>query len=262
MYNSIDVTKADGVATVTLDRPELNLIDRPMIYELSDAAEEIGRDDAIRVVVITGRGRRAFTAGVDVREMKDLDAPGAREFISHLHDAIRGFREMDQVVIAGINGYCFGGGCELAMACDIRVAVEGARIGMPEIQVGIPSVIEAALMPSLIGAGWAREMILLGDPITAEQARGIGMVGRVVAEGELSDAVREIANRLLGYSPIALRLQKRILNRWLPSDFEEVMDYSMDAFSQCFATDEPREAMDAFLEKRTPRFGAPENRSW
>ena len=261
MYQSIEVTREDGLATVTLSRPELNLIDRPMINELRDAAEEIGRDDAIRVVVITGRGTRSFTAGVDVREMKDLDAPGAREFITGLHNAIRSFREMDQVVIAGINGYCFGGGCELAMACDIRVAVEGAQIGMPEIQVGIPSVIEAILMPSLIGAGRAREMLLLGDAISAEQAKDIGMVGRVVPEGQLNDTIREMANRLLGYSPTALRLQKRILNRWLRSDLEEAIAYSIDAFSQCFDTDEPREAMAAFLEKRTPRFGALENRS-
>ncbi len=254
MYETVELTRDGGLATVTLSRPELNLINRTMIGELRDAAEEISHSDEIRVVVISGSGDRAFTGGVDVGEMKDLDSSSAREFITELHDTIRRYREMDRVVIAAINGHCLGGGCELAMACDIRIAVEGARIGLPEIQVGIPSVIEAALMPSLIGMGWAREMILLGDAITADRAEAIGMVSRVVPASELKGAVDEVTGRLLGYSPTALRLQKRIINRWLSPDFEDAVAYSIEAFSQCFATAEPHEAMTAFLEKRAPRF--------
>lgn len=255
VYNTIELVKERGLATVTLNRPELNLINREMIRDLADAAEDIGRDEAIRVVVITGPGERVFTAGVDVREMKDLDASGARQFIRNLHGMILRFREMDPVVVAAINGYCFGGGCELAMACDIRLAAENAQIGLPEIQVGIPSVIEAALMPLLMGTGRAREMMLLGDSITAEEAAKAGLVGKVVPKAELRSATAELTDRLLGYSPTALRLQKRILNRWLPADFEEAVQYSIEAFSQCFTTREPHEAMSAFLEKRPPLFG-------
>ncbi len=224
VYDTIELVKERGLATVTLNRPELNLMNWQMIRELADAAEDISHDGAIRVVVVTGPGERVFTAGVDVHEMKDLDPSGARQFIEDLHRMILRFREMD-------------------------------RIGLPEIQVGIPSVIEAALMPLLMGVGRAREMMLIGDAIIAEEAVRAGLVGRVVAQTELRNATTELTDRLLGYSPTALRLQKKILNRWLPPDFEEAIQYSIEAFSECFATGEPHEAMSAFLEKRAPRFG-------
>ncbi len=255
MYDTIELVKERGLATVTLNRPELNLMNRQMTRDLADAAEDISHDGVVRVVVVTGLGERAFTAGVDVHEMKDLDPSGARQFIEDLHRMILRFREMDRIVVAAINGYCLGGGCELAMACDIRLAAENVRIGLPEIQVGIPSVIEAALMPLLMGAGRAREMMLIGDAITAGEAAKAGLVGRVVAKPELRHATTELTDRLLGYSPTALRLQKKILNRWLPADFEEAIRYSIEAFSQSFASGEPHEAMSAFLEKRAPRFG-------
>ncbi len=255
MYDTIELVKERGLATVTLNRPELNLMNWQMIRELAKAAEDISHDGAIRVVVVTGPDERVFTAGVDVHEMKDFNPSLARQFIEDLHWMILRFREMDRIVVAAINGYCLGGGCELAMACDIRIAADNAMIGLPEIQVGIPSVIEAALMPLLMGVGRAREMMLTGDAITAEEAAKAGLVGRVVGKAELRSATTELTDRLLGYSPTALRLQKRILNRWLPADFEEAIEFSIEAFSQCFATGEPHEAMSAFLEKRAPRFG-------
>ncbi len=255
MHHSITLEKERGLATVTLNRPEkLNLLTREMIRELGEAAEEMAADGEVRVVVITGAGERAFSAGVDVREMKDLDVSSAREFITQLHGAILGYRNMEKVVVAAINGHCLGGACELVMACDIRIASENARIGMPEIQVGIPSVIEAALMPLLMGTGRARELILLGDPVDAREAERLGLVNRVVPDGELHQGVRELVDRLLRYSPTALRWQKRVLNRWLPADLEAAIQFSIEAFSQCYASGEPREAMSAFLEKRQPRF--------
>jgi enoyl-CoA hydratase len=251
---NIKIEKRRGLATITLNRPPLNLIGREMIEGLKQTAKDLARDEDISVVVITGAGNRAFSAGVDVKEMKDLDMTAAKDFISHLHYSIKAVRDLDKVVIAAINGYCFGGSCELAMACDIRIAGENAQLGMPEIRVGIPSVIEAALMPLLIGNGCARELLFLGEPITAEEAKNLGLVNRVVPADTLSDEVRKIADRILSYSPTAIRLQKRIVNRWLPSDLESAINYSIQAFSQCFATDEPKEAMTAFLEKRQPRF--------
>ncbi|MFC1864474.1 enoyl-CoA hydratase/isomerase family protein [Chloroflexota bacterium] len=255
MFENIKLEKDGGLATLTLNRPALNLINHGMSNELRKVIEELGTDEGIRVLVITGAGDRAFTAGIDVNEMKDLEVSSAREFISQLHYAIKAIRDLDKVVIAAINGFCFGGGFELAMACDLRIASENAQMGLPEIKVGIPSVIEAALMPLLIGMGKARELIFLGDSISANEAEKIGLVNRVVPTDKLQDAVKEVTDKILSYSPTAVRIQKRIVNRWLPSDLEAAIDYSIEAFSQCFATNEPKEAMTAFLEKRQPQFG-------
>lgn len=256
MFQNIRLDKEEGMATITLNRPEkLNLLNPVMIDEIGRAAEELSRDETIRVVVITGAGDRAFSAGVDVNTMKDLDPKDAKEFIRKLHYTIKEVLELDKVVIAAINGFCFGGSCELAMACDLRIASENALIGLPEIKVGIPSVIEAALMPSLIGMGKARELMFLGEPIGAYEAEKLGLVNKVVPLAELSGAVKEMADSILSYSPLAVRMQKKVINRWLPTDLEAAIEYSIDAFSQCFTSGDPREAMTAFLEKRQPRFG-------
>lgn len=251
----VKLEKEGGIATITLNRPEkLNLINRGMIREIMEAVKKLESDEDIRVVVITGAGDRAFTAGIDVNEMKDLEVSSAREFISQLHYCIKSVRDLDRVVIAAINGFCFGGGFELAMACDLRIATENAQMGLPEIKVGIPSVIEAALLPLLIGTGRANELLFLGDSIGAEEAERIGLVNKVVPADKLTEAVKDTTDKILSYSPIAVKMQKRIINRWLPSDFEAAIDYSIEAFSLCFASTEPKEAMTAFLEKRQPLF--------
>jgi len=256
LFKNIKLDKEGEVATITLNRPEkLNLLSRGMISELGEGVEELARDEDIRVVVITGAGERAFTAGIDVNEMKDLEVLSAKGFIRKLHYTIKSVRDLDKIVIAAINGFCLGGGFELAMACDLRIASENAEMGLPEIRVGIPSVIEAALLPSLIGMGRARELLFLGESIRADEAERIGLVNRVVPVDKLRDAVKEVVDRVLSYSPTAVRMQKRVINHWLPSDFEAAIDYSIDAFSLCFATDEPKEAMTAFLKKRQPQFG-------
>jgi len=256
LFENIKLEKEGGIATITLNRPErLNLLNRGMINEIGEVIEELGREEDIRVVVITGAGDRAFIAGIDVNEMKDLEVSSAKEFIRRFHYTIKAIRDLDKVVIAAINGFCLGGGCELAMACDLRIASENAQIGLPEIKVGIPSVIEAALMPLLIGMGRARELIFLGESIGADEAERVGLVNKVVPADKLKEAVKEVTDKILSYSPMAVRMQKRVINHWLPSNFEAAIDYSINAFSLCFATDEPKEAMTAFLEKRQPQFG-------
>jgi len=255
MFENIRLEKEGGMAIVTLNRPEeLNLINRGMIRDIREATAELEKDEDIRVVIITGAGDRAFTAGIDVNEMKDLDASSAKEFISQLHYSIKGVRDLDKVVIAAINGFCLGGGIELAMSCDLRVASENAEMGLPEIKVGIPSVIEAILMPLLIGMGRARELIFLGDSIEADEAERVGLVNRVVPADKLEDTVKEIVAKILNYSPTAVRMQKKVINEWFPSNLETAIEYSINVFSQCFTTDEPKEAMTAFLEKRQPQF--------
>ncbi len=155
-----------------------------------------------------------------------------------------------------VNGACLGAGFELAMACDIRVASEGALLGLPEIRVGIPSVIEAALLPALVGPGRAAEMLLTGDPIPASQALEWGLVNRVVRPEELRAATTGLLRRILDCAPSAVRLQKELMVRWRNTDLRTAVEYGVNAFGQAFATGEPREAMDAYLEKRRPRFGS------
>ncbi len=255
MAQSVLLERNEQVATILLNRPEkLNIINSEMVAGITEAATELARDDDVLVVVVRGAGERAFTAGVDVNEMRRLDAASARGHISRLHQAIRSIRELEKVVIAAVNGYCFGGGFELALACDLRIATEDAKFGLPEIKVGIPSVIEAGLLPLLVNRGRALEMVFLGDNVTADEALKMGLVNRVVPAGRLDEAVKEYTDKLTGYSPTALRMQKRIAQRWVPADLEDAIAFSIDAFSRCFATREPAEAMTAFLEKRLPRF--------
>jgi enoyl-CoA hydratase/carnithine racemase len=242
-----------GIAWVTLNRPPLNLIVPELIQALRDSVLGLHRNLAVRLAVITGSGR-AFTAGVDVRVMKELDVLSAKAFITTLHEAIRAVHEAPFPVIAMLNGYCLGGGFELAMACDMRVASTEARLGLPEIKVGVPSVIEAALMPGLIGPGRAAESLLTGEMITAAQAESWGLVNRVAAPHQLEAVTKELAEKILACSPTAVRTQKELINRWRQTDLPTAVRYGINAFAACFATGEPREAMTAFLEKRKPNF--------
>jgi enoyl-CoA hydratase/carnithine racemase len=160
-------------------------------------------------------------------------------------------------VIARVNGFCLGAGFELALACDVRIAASAARLGLPEVRVGVPSVIEAALLPGLIGPGRAAEMLLTGDAIGAEQAEAWGLVNRVVPLEGLDAAVDAMVDRLLACGPEALRLQKELMLRWRYTDLATAIEYGINAFATAYATGEPREGARAFLEKRAPRFESP-----
>ncbi len=247
------VEQRDGVARVTFNRPPLNLIVPELIQAFRDSVLGLYRNRAVRLAIIAGSGR-AFTAGVDLRIMKDLDVVSAKAFITGLHEAIRAVHEAPFPVIAQLHGYCLGGGFELAMACDMRVASAEVKLGLPEIKVGVPSVIEAALMPGLIGPGRAAESLLTGEMITAAEAERWGLVNRVAAPDRLEVVTRELADRILACSPTAVRTQKELINRWRQTDLPTAIQYGINAFAACFATGEPREAMTAFLEKRPPRF--------
>ena len=247
------VEQKDGVVRVTLNRPPLNLIVPELIQALRDAFHGLARNPGVRLAVLTGSGR-AFTGGMDVRVMKDLDVAGAKALITALHEAIRTVHEAPFPVIAMLNGYCLGAGFELVMACDLRTASTEARLGLPEIKVGVPSVIEAALLPALVGPARAAEFLLTGEMITADQALEWGLVNRVAPPDRLEAATRELAERILACAPTAVRAQKELINRWRQTDLRTAIAYGINAFATCFATDEPREAMTAFLEKRPPKF--------
>lgn len=243
----------DGVAWVTLNRPPLNLIIPELIQALRDGVLGLHRNRAVRLAVIRGSGR-AFTAGVDLHVMRNLDVASAKAFITTLHEALHAVHEAPFPVIAQLHGYCLGGGLELAMACDMRVASAETKLGLPEIRVGVPSVIEAALMPGLIGPGRAAEALLTGELIAAGEAERWGLLNRVAPPDRLEAETQELVDKILACSPTAVRAQKELIRRWRQTDLATAIQYGINAFAACFATHEPREAMTAFLEKRPPRF--------
>jgi enoyl-CoA hydratase/carnithine racemase len=186
--------------------------------------------------------------------LRELSVSSAREFITRLHDAIRAVHEAPFPTIAMIQGACLGAGFELAMACDLRIAASDAKLGLPEVRVGIPSVIHAALLPVLIGPGRAAEMLLTGESIGAEQALEWGLVNRVVEPAGLQAATEQLLAMLLRCGPRALRLQKELMIRWRNTDLASAIGAGIDAFAGAYASDEPRRVMQAFLEKRPPDF--------
>jgi enoyl-CoA hydratase/carnithine racemase len=250
-----DIT--DGVATLRIDgRTHLNLLGPAVVRALVDRVKHCGDDENLSAIVLRGAGDRAFSAGVDLHEMKDLDPLAAEVFIRSLHAAARGLLDAPLPVVACIGGPCLGGALELALACDIRVASDDAIFGLPEVRVGLPSVIEASLLPPTVGLGRARKMILTGETIDAAEALRIGLVDQVVTRDQLDATATGIARPFAGMSRYVLATQKRIISSWLEMGEEDAAEYSIKAFALCFATAHPREAMDAFLEKREPRFGA------
>ena len=240
-----------GRATLTLDSPHnRNALSRALLAELRDALDRAMSDDDVRVVVLTGAGDRAFVGGADIREMIDLDPESARAFISRLHAACASIRALPVPVIARIQGYCLGAGLEIAASCDLRVASDTATFGMPEVNVGIPSVIEAALLPRLIGAGKARELVYTGRSMTASEAAQCGLVDRVVRAADLDVAALEWIQAIGTAGPRAIRLQKQLVHLWDTVPLDEAIARSVQTFADAYQTDEPRRLMRAFLERR------------
>jgi enoyl-CoA hydratase len=249
----VRVERRGGSVWVTLDRPPLNLIVPEVIRGIKTAFDELNADPGVRVAVLTGRGR-AMTAGMQLQFLKDLSTREAKTFIGTLHDAIHAVHEAPFPTICMMNGPCLGGGFELAMACDLRTAAAEAVMGLPEIRVGVPSVIEAALLPQFIGPGRAAECLLTGERITARQALEWGLVNRVAPSAQLAHVTTELVDRILACAPTAVRLQKELIIRWRNTNLRSAVEYGINAFAQAYATGEPREAMQAFLDKRAPRF--------
>jgi len=245
--------RRDGCAWVTLDRPPLNLLTPELIGDLKATFEALAQESGVRAAVIRGAGR-VLTGGMQIQVLRDLTPTGAKTLISLLHGAIRAVHEAPFPTICMMHGHCLGAGFELAMACDLRTASDEARMGLPEIRVGIPSVVEAALLPGLLGPGRAAEVLLTGESIAAEQALAWGLVNRVAPPNQLEAVTLELLDRILTCAPSAVRLQKELIIRWRNTDLRSAIEFGINAFAQAYATDEPREAMQAFLEKRQPRW--------
>ena len=254
-YETILVEKRDRVAILTINRPEKrNALNIKTREEGAAALEELRADDQIRVVVITGAGDRSFIAGADISEFAGRTAITQRDVMlgRSLFTAIDLF---PKPVIAMINGYCLGGGCELALACDLRIASETASFGQPEINLGIiPGGGGTQRLTRLVGEGKAMELILTGDIIDARTAYQIGLVNMVVPAAELEAKTMDVANRIAEKRPIALRLAKEAIKTASRSLLDEGLRREIDLFALCFSTEDKEEGVRAFLEKRKPDF--------
>jgi enoyl-CoA hydratase len=253
---TILVHTQDGLAVVTINRPEkLNALNGAVIDELLGAFESLKRDRSVGAVILTGAGEKAFVAGADIGELARLDPVSARE------NAARGQRltllmeSLGKPVLAAINGFALGGGCELALACTLRLAVEGAKLGQPEVKLGIICGYGGSQrLPRLVGRGRALELLLTGDPIDAAEALRIGLVNRVVKKENLLEEARTLARRMMAAGPLAVARTLEAVGQGLELPLPESLTLEADLFGSCFSTQDMREGTKAFLEKRPPRF--------
>jgi enoyl-CoA hydratase/carnithine racemase len=247
----LDRREAGSIATLTVDnRAKLNTLDRALMAEFIAKVETLARRDELRALVLRGAGERAFIGGADIPEMAALDRGSAREFITLVHNTCDCLRRLPVPVIAVIDGYALGAGLEVAAACDLRVATTRARFGMPEVRVGIPSVVEAALIPRLIGFGRARALLMLGEMIDAETALRWGLVERVVAPAALDAEVEKIVAALLAAGPRAVRAQKALMREWETMPADAAIAAGVDAFARAYETDEPQRMLSAFMTRK------------
>jgi enoyl-CoA hydratase len=254
MPGVIKMEMEDRLAIVTIDRPEArNALNSMVLRELSMAFEHVSLAQDVGAIILTGSGDRAFVAGADIKEMAGLGALQMRSFSEmgrRLGDAIA---SCNKPIIAAINGYALGGGCELALACDIRIASENARLGQPEVTIGIiPGFGGSQRLPRLVGAGWAAEMIFTGAMIDAATAERIGLVNRVVPASRLLEEAKALAHKILEQSPSAIALAKSCLRAAMDMPLTAGLDFETAAFGVAGSTRDKEEGMRAFIEKRKP----------
>ena len=246
----------ETIATVTVNRPSaMNAMTLTTLQELDVVVQQLSDSAEVRAVIITGAGEKVFIAGGDIAMLRELGPVEARELALLAHRICNAIEQSPKPFIAAINGYALGGGCELAMSCDIRIAAEHARFGQPEINIGtLPGFGGSQRLPRLVGKGRALEMILTGDMIDAQEAWRIGLVNRVVPAVDLMTAARSLAIKLAAKSQMALKLCKEVVINGLEMDLQRACSYEADLFALSFATADQQEGMTAFLEKRAPVF--------
>lgn len=249
---NIQFEKKGHVAVVKVSRPKaLNALNSQTLIELDQTIDNIANDKDIYCLVITGEGEKAFVAGADISEMKDLDAFGGRKFGVLGNRVFRKIELLDIPVIAAVNGFALGGGCELSLCCDIRIASENAKFGQPEVSLGItPGFGGTQRLARVVGMGKAKEMIYTGANIKAQEALEIGLVNKVVPNENLMEEVMNMAERIAANAPIAVKLCKAAINRGMQTDVDTAINYESEVFAQCFATQDQKDAMTAFVEKR------------
>jgi enoyl-CoA hydratase len=255
-YKNILFEVAEGIATITINRPKaLNALNSDVMAELNDASLKCKTDEAIKVVILTGAGEKSFVAGADISQMAELRPQQAMDFMEAGIETFRSFEVLPKPVIAAINGFALGGGVELAMSCDIRLASENARFGQPEILIGlIPGWGGTQRLARLVGMGRAKEYIMAGGQIDAKRAYEIGLVNQVYPLDQLIPEARKLAKKMEGLPGFALKMAKHAINFGYDVSMDTAMRLETQCCSQCFSTDDQKEGMKAFLEKRKPAF--------
>ncbi len=250
----VDVQRDGAVAVITIDRQAaLNALDLPTLTQLRDELRALAEDTEVRVVILTGAGDRAFVAGADIKYMSGLDVDEAKKWGALGHEATHLLETMPKPAIAAINGFALGGGCELALACDIRYASAKAKLGQPEVNLGIiPGWGGTQRLARACGLGVAKELIFTGRTVDAEEALRIGLVNAV--HDPVLDKARETAHLLATKSPVALRVMKRLANRALGGEHDENLAAEGDSFGELFGSEDAKEGLRAFVEKREPLF--------
>lgn len=251
-YKNVVLEREENVAVVTINRPKvLNALNSDTLKELDLVVTELEENEKIRAVIITGAGDKAFVAGADVAEMKDLNTREGRKFGMLGNKVFRRLENLEKPVIAAVNGFALGGGCELSMCCDFRIASANAKFGQPEVGLGItPGFGGTQRLPRLVGMGMAKEMIYTAKVISAEEALRIGLVNKVVSPEELMSSAKNLANSIVNNAPIAVALCKAAINRGAQCDIETALEFETEVFGECFSTEDQKEGMTAFVERR------------
>ncbi|HDM67111.1 MAG TPA: crotonase [Thermoplasmatales archaeon] len=250
----IKVEKENHIAWITIDRPPVNALNKETLLELREVVEKLEREEDVRVAVITGAGK-AFIAGADIKEMQDMTTLEAKEFAELGHSVFKAIRNSRIPYIAMVNGYALGGGCELVMNCDLVIASSKAILGQPEINLGIcPGFGGTQNLPRIVGRLKAKELLLIGDNISAEEAERIGLVNKVVDPEKLREETKVIAEKIASKSPVQTMFIKTLVNKGLDMDLESACMFEVTVFANGFSTEDQKEGMKAFLEKREPVF--------
>ncbi|WP_029451059.1 short-chain-enoyl-CoA hydratase [Clostridium algidicarnis] len=253
---NVILEKEGNIAIVTINRPKaLNALNSETLKELDTLVDTLENDQEIYSVIITGAGDKAFIAGADITEMKDLNTMEGRGFSILGNRVFRRIENLEKPVIAAINGFALGGGCELAMACDIRIATEKAKFGQPEVGLGItPGFGGTQRLARHVGIGMAKEIIFTSRMVKADEALRIGLVNKVVEVEKLMEEAKLMANTIAANAPIAVKLSKVAINRGMQCDIDTALMYEAETFGQCFSTEDQKEGMAAFVERRDKNF--------
>jgi len=254
-YKTIKYRKKENLGIITLNRLDvLNALNGEMLEEIRDVVKELARDEEVVVAILNSACERAFSTGIDVAYVKDMNSWGARGVGQLLHETFGTCRFVGKPIIASINGLCLGAGLELALSCDILIASEDARFGLPNINVGIPAIVEAAILPSAIGIFGTRELCYTGEFWDVKRADKFNLLNSIVPRKELEKETLAWATKIASKSPRALETQKDIINKWMTTDLEAAIDFSVNTVGLNWVTIDQKEGMGAFIEKREARF--------
>jgi len=255
-FKNLLVTKEDGIAIITVNRPEaLNALNRETIKELREAALELEEDNSVKVLIITGAGDKSFVSGADIKDVKDLDPLGGLELVTNGQKAFALLENLSKPVIAAVNGYCLGGGLELALGCDFIIASEKARFGVPEAKIGVFAGWGGIQrLAKRVGTAWAKQLNMTGEPIDAQTALRINLANQVVPADKLLDETKKIAQSIMSNGPLAVKMIKTLVNEGADIPIDKALALDAKAAGVLFSTQDQKEGMNAFVEKRKPNF--------